>query len=412
MSHVSAVQREMESLTMEPVTSTSLSQSGGDIGFDVHISVSLVSGKSQTLQMPSNAKASVVKLEAAKIHGLCGEDVELVLDGHTVTEDTMAIELSQALVKLIVLSSGSIAFANRFRVSGITASTMKKCFELDYSQSKRRSPYVVAWNPVNIAQLAVKAKNMAWIYDVSKGEETWSRNLRSLPVQGDVPEDLHWTADGRKLIFIDARAVVICDIENGTENFLTQDSDVTAVAPQSDGKFLAIGRVNGISLFDMERGCECESWNIVHPVTRLLFDPSSNWLAGAATSGSLIIFSLEGEMKFHLHQTHAAQDMGMLDALAGMAWSPIGSLIAFSSMKGSTFQVFDAQKGFLSWKSPRLGPFSDFSWNYNGLKLSAASRNGQIYLFTSAGALLNTLDLSKSCLDVSGAVNSLSWSTS
>ena len=397
---------------MEPVTLTSLSQSGGDIGF-VNISVSLVSGKSQTLRMPSNAKASVVKLEAAKIHGLCGEDVELVLDGHTVTEDTMAIELSQALVKLIVLSSGSIAFANRFRVSGITASTMKKCFELDYSQSKRRSPYVVAWNPVNIAQLAVKAKNMAWIYDVSKGEETWSRDLRSVPVQGgDVPEDLHWTADGKKLIFIDARAVVICDVENGTENLLTQDSDVTAVAPQSDGKFLAIGRVNGISLFDMERGCEWESWNIVHPVTRLLFDPSSNWLATAAKSGSLIIFSLEGEMKFHLHQTHAAQDMGMLDALAGMAWSPIGSLIAFSSMKGSTFQVFDAQKGFLSWKSPKLGPFSDFSWNYNGLKLSAASRNGQIYLFTSAGALLNTLDLSKSCLDVSGAVNSLSWSTS
>eukprot|EP00434_Breviolum_minutum_P018981 symbB.v1.2.016734.t1/scaffold1281.1/size129568/2 len=364
--------------------------------------------------MPSNAKASVVKLEAAKIHGLCGEDVELVFDGHTVTEDTMAIELSQALVKLIVLSSGSIAFANRFRVSGITASTMKKCFELDYSQSKRRSPYVVAWNPVNIAQLAVKAKNMAWIYDVSKGEETWSRDLRSVPVQGgeEVPEDLHWTSDGKKLIFIDARAVVICDVENGTENLLTQESDVTAVAPQSDGKFLAIGRVNGISLFDMERGCEWESWNIVHPVTRLLFDPSSNWLATAAKSGSLIIFSLEGEMKFHLHQTHAAQDMGMLDALAGMAWSPIGSLIAFSSMKGSTFQVFDAQKGFLSWKSPKLGPFSDFSWNYNGLKLSAASRNGQIYLFTSAGALLNTLDLSKSCLDVSGAVNSLSWSTS
>jgi len=273
---------------------------------------------------------------------------------------------------------------------------------------------VVAWNPVNIAQLAVKAKNMAWIYDVSKGEETWSRDLRSVPVQGgeEVPEDLHWTSDGKKLIFIDARAVVICDVENGTENLLTQESDVTAVAPQSDGKFLAIGRVNGISLFDMERGCEWESWNIVHPVTRLLFDPSSNWLATAAKSGSLIIFSLEGEMKFHLHQTHAAQDMGMLDALAGMAWSPIGSLIAFSSMKGSTFQVFDAQKGFLSWKSPKLGPFSDFSWNYNGLKLSAASRNGQIYLFTSAGALLNTLDLSKSCLDVSGAVNSLSWSTS
>ena len=26
--------------------------------------------------------------------------------------------------------------------------------------------------------------------------------------EGDVPEDLHWTADGRKLIFIDARPLV------------------------------------------------------------------------------------------------------------------------------------------------------------------------------------------------------------
>ena len=34
-----------------------------------------------------------------------------------------------------------------------------------------------------------------------------------------------------------------------------------------------------------------------------------------------------------------------------MAWSPIGSLIAFSSMKGSTFQVFDAQKGGVWRKS-------------------------------------------------------------
>ena len=32
-----------------------------------------------------------------------------------------------------------------------------------------RSPYVVSWNPVNISMLAVRAKNLAWIHDISTG---------------------------------------------------------------------------------------------------------------------------------------------------------------------------------------------------------------------------------------------------
>jgi hypothetical protein len=38
-------------------------------------------------------------------------------------------------------------------------------FRWEQQQVAARSPYVVSWNPVNITMLAVRAKNLAWIYD-------------------------------------------------------------------------------------------------------------------------------------------------------------------------------------------------------------------------------------------------------
>ena len=42
-------------------------------------------------------------------------------------------------------------------------------FRWEQQQVAARSPYVVSWNPVNITMLAVRAKNLAWIYDISTG---------------------------------------------------------------------------------------------------------------------------------------------------------------------------------------------------------------------------------------------------
>lgn len=90
----------------------------------VDISVSLVSGKSVVLHMPWDSQASAVKQHAAEQLGFDGEDVELVLGGHPVRDDLSALELSKALVKLVVLSSGHIAFANKFRIAVVTGSTL------------------------------------------------------------------------------------------------------------------------------------------------------------------------------------------------------------------------------------------------------------------------------------------------
>ncbi|CAL1138232.1 unnamed protein product [Cladocopium goreaui] len=368
----------------------------------VDISVSLVSGKSVVLHMPWDSKASAVKQDAAEKLGFGGEDVELVLGGHPVRDDLSALELSKALVKLVVLSSGQIAFANKFRIAVVSGSTLKECLALDLGQTQRRSPYVVSWNPVNITMLAVRAKNLAWIYDISTGQEPWSRKFQQ--VAGVETSDFQWTADGRKLIFASSREVIICDIASGTEEILTQESDVFGLSLHPDNVLLAIARIDGISLFDLVQGQEKDNWHVEQPAAHLKWDPSGGFLASAEINASLRILSLEGELKWKLRQSDAAHQMGMQDSLTGLAWSPCEPLLAFSSSMGSSFQVFNAATGKVAWKSAALGPFADFAWNYNGLKLAAASPRGAIHVFSVQGDLLKSLELT-------GPVTSLTWSS-
>lgn len=251
--------------------------------------------------------------------------------------------------------------------------------------------------------LAVRAKNLAWIHDISTGHEPWSRKFQQ--VAGvEVSSDFQWTADGRKLIFVSSREVIICDIASGTEQILAQESDVSGLSLHPDNVLLAIARIDGISLFDLVQGQEKENWHLPQPATHLKWDPSGGFLASAEINGSLRILSLEGELKWNLRQSDAAHQMGMQDSLAGLAWSPCAPLLAFSSRMGSSCQVFNAEKGKLSWKSGALGPFADFAWNYNGLKLAAASPRGAIHVFSVQGDLLRSLALT-------GPVTSLTWSS-
>eukprot|EP00435_Cladocopium_sp_Y103_P060036 s81_g21.t2 len=379
------------------VATESTSQGEGGEGL-VDISVSLVSGKSVVLQMPWDSKASAVKQNAAEQLGFGGEEVELVLGGHPVRDELNALDLSKALVKLVVLSSGQIAFANKFRIAVVSGSTLKECLALDLGQTKRRSPYMVSWNPANITMLAVRARNLAWIYDISTGQEPWSRKFQQVAgkfvranrkLAGCVEtSDFQWTADGRKLIFVNCREVIICDIASGTEQILTQESDVSGLSLHPDGALLAVARIDGISLFDLVQGREKDNWLLPQPATHLKWDPSGRFLASAEINGSLRILSLEGELKWILRQSDAAHQMGMQDTLAGLAWSPCESLLAFSSSMGSSFQVFNAEKGKIAWKSSGLGPFADFAWNYNGLKLAAASPRGTIHVFSVQGLVI------------------------
>ncbi|CAJ1398059.1 unnamed protein product [Effrenium voratum] len=343
-------------------------------------------------------QAGTVKQVAAKKLGLCGEEVQLVLGEDTVSDQLKAEELSGCMLKLVVLSPGSIAASVGNRIVVASGSTLKTSSELDYGKTKRRSPYAVGWNPTNADQLAICGKNLAWIHDFATGQEQFSRAFK-----GQGPSNFHWSADGRRLAFLNFRDVTVCDVNLGTENVLSQRSDVFSASFHPGGSCMAVGQTDGIAICDLERGSELHFFHS-DSVELVQWDSSGNLLASGDINGTLRVLTCTGEVRWNLRQCDAARQMGLQDKISSIAWSPVDSFIAFSSSWGMAVQLFDANKGELVWKTADYCPFHALSWNYNGIKVAGACQDGHVYVFDGeTGELHRSLELGK-------AVTSLSWS--
>lgn len=213
-----------------------------------------------------------------------------------------------------------------------------------------------------------------------------------------------WSTDGKKLILVDFRDVIVCDMEQETEIVLRQPADVMCASLNPDGCLLAIGTRHEIRFWEMEAGRQQLSFR-TEPMTHLLWHASGEYLAGGDEDGTVSVISQNGQVQWELQQSGAARDLGLSDSVSCLSWSPVQCVLAFAAGLCTTFQVFDATRGQMAWKSPGLGPFQDITWNRDGTKLVVACSDQSVHLLhATRGEVLCSLELS-------GVVNSLTWST-
>jgi WD40 repeat protein len=219
------------------------------------------------------------------------------------------------------------------------------------------------------------------IWDVESG-----RSVKFLPVVGALISQIAFSADGRRVAA--ARSSGQCqvwDIETGEERLTWKvppkaEGRSAGVAYSSDGKYLAIGHSEGVSVLDAETFREFAALTGGGGGGGVCFSPDGRRLAGGGLDAALKVWELDsGNVVFR-------QD-GLGSVVRGSRFSPDGRLLACVTANPSV-KVWDTTTGQLKFTlEGHLGNAFSVAFSPDGKRIATTSRDRTVKVWSAESGL-------------------------
>jgi WD40 repeat protein len=214
----------------------------------------------------------------------------------------------------------------------------------------------------------------------------------------DSRQNLFYTADPNKVVYITAALGVVLDKTNNTQKFFgggdikdttTHNDDIMAIAISPDRKIAATGQVgkNPIICVWNTEDCSLISQFKQGRDTRLVkaigINKDAQYVASAAADNDHTIFV------FDLQGNKLGQQKGGVDPVLDLAWSPVDNIFATAEKRGVSFYTFDGtslsgKKGIFGGN--KMTAMATVAFGPDG-KCYSGSIDGALYLWSGASCV-------------------------